>query len=472
MRTRFAVLAVLAVGIMGASAGAAGADWASAVEVPGTASLNIGGYAQVTSVSCATASVCVAGGWYKDGSGYVKPFVAGETDGVWGHAVEVPGIEALNDGDSEVTSVSCAAEDGCGAGGFYADRPGHYQAFVVDQTDGVWGDAVEVSAKPDLIFRGGVVTSVSCAAPGACVAGGSYTSRPRHNQAFAIVETDGHWGHAIRVRGMILLNRGHDARVNSVSCLVAGDCVLGGHYTNRSGNYEAFVGKLKDSHWRRAVEVPGTAALNRGQDARAGAEVNSVSCAGVGACASGGYYVGESGHLKAFVLTEAHGRWARAITMPGTESLNSGDVSVNSVSCAAGGACAAGGFLTRRNSVAQQAFVVSLNHGHWDRVVEVPGLAALNVAGAAEVTSISCAAPGACVAGGRYQDGSGHYQAFVVSESNGHWGSAVQVPGIAGLNNGDSQVNAISCAAGGPCVAGGTYQDGSGSYQAFVGTGP
>jgi hypothetical protein len=271
---------------------------------------------------------------------------------------------------------------------------------------------------------------------------------------------------------MVALNRGHDAGVNSVSCVAAGDCVVGGHYTNRAGSYEAFVGSLKEGHWRRAVEVPGTAALNRGRGGRAGAEVTSVSCAGAGACASGGYYVGEPGHLKAFVASEMHGRWGRAITVPGTASLNSGDVTVKSVSCAAGGACVAGGFLTRRNSVAQQAFVVSAHHGRWDRAVEVPGLAALNVSGAAQVTSVSCAAPGACVAGGRYQDGSGHYQAFVVSETNGHWGSAVQLPGIAALNHGDSQVSAVSCAVAGSCVAGGTYQDDSNGYQAFVASGP
>src|SRR6516162_10227557 len=101
MRTRFVSLALLAAGIVGASAGAAGAGWNGAIEVPGTASLNTGGYAEVTSVSCATASWCAAGGWYKDGSGHVKPFVAGETNGVWGDAVEMPGIETLNHGDAE-----------------------------------------------------------------------------------------------------------------------------------------------------------------------------------------------------------------------------------------------------------------------------------------------------------------------------------------------------------------------------------
>jgi hypothetical protein len=180
--------------------------------------------------------------------------------------------------------------------------------------------------------------------------------------------------------------------------------------------------------------------------------------------------VGAPGHVKAFVGSERHGRWVRAITVPGTARLNSGDVAVSSVSCAARGACVAGGFLTRRGSVGQQAFVVSSNHGRWGRAVKVPGLAALNASGAAEVRTVACAAAGACVAGGRYQDGEGYYQAFVVGETNGYWATARQVPGIAALNSGDSQVNAVACATGGPCVAGGTYQDDSQGYQAFVAT--
>ena len=49
---------------------------------------------------------------------------------------------------------------------------------------------------------------------------------------------------------------------------------------------------------------------------------------------------------------------------------------------------------------------------------------------------MSCASAGNCSAGGYYTDGAGHEQAFVVSEVNGTWGTAIEVPGTAALNAG------------------------------------
>jgi hypothetical protein len=72
-------------------------------------------------------------------------------------------------------------------------------------------------------------------------------------------------------------------------------------------------------------------------------------------------------------------------------------------------------------------------------------------------------------AGGFYSDGSGHAQALVASEVSGKWRAAIEVPGSATLNaDGNAEVNAVSCAAAGTCVAGGFYADSSNNDQAFV----
>ena len=480
MRTRFVLLgpfAVLVAAVVSASAGAFAAGWGRAIDVPGTASLNSGGYAQVTSVSCGAASVCVAGGWYEDASGSVQAFVVNEKYGRWRHAIEVPGTRALNEGHdeaatAEVTSVSCRAAGACAAGGFYTDGSNDYQAFVVTETRGRWGHAIEV---PGVAALGSgeyaEVNSVSCGAPGACVAGGDYSGVHHHVHAFVVAETRGRWSKAMRVRGTTALNRGPgDARVNSVSCGAPGDCVVGGRYTDGSGNYQAFVESLTNGHWGWAVEVPGTAALNRGVPGNgyADAEVSSVSCAEAGACAAGGYYTSGFGSSRAFVVSETHGHWGQAVGLPDTVILSTGDARVNSVSCAAAGVCAAGGYYTDLSGD-QQSFVVSSKHGRWGFA-----LAVLGSEHYAAVNAVSCGAVGVCVAGGRYRDAFGHQQAFVVSEAPGHWGHAIRVPGTSVLNRGDAQVNAVSCAAVGPCAAGGTYQDGtggkdgSGGYQAFI----
>jgi hypothetical protein len=99
------------------AAGTAG-TWGPAKEVPGTGTLNAGGGAQVVSLSCAPAGGCAAGGFYTDASGHHEAFVGDELNGVWGQALEVPSIAALNaDGVAQVTSLSCASAGNCTAGG-------------------------------------------------------------------------------------------------------------------------------------------------------------------------------------------------------------------------------------------------------------------------------------------------------------------------------------------------------------------
>jgi hypothetical protein len=62
-------------------------------------------------------------------------------------------------------------------------------------------------------------------------------------------------------------------------------------------------------------------------------------------------------------------------------------------------------------------------------------------------------------------------QAFVVSEVNGTWGTATQLPGTGALNSGGNAfVESVSCTAAGKCGAGGGYTGSSGNRQAFVAT--
>jgi hypothetical protein len=62
-------------------------------------------------------------------------FVAVELDGQWGKAVEVPGLGTLNKGGgASVSSVSCPRTGACAAGGYYTIRGGAFEAFVVSQT--------------------------------------------------------------------------------------------------------------------------------------------------------------------------------------------------------------------------------------------------------------------------------------------------------------------------------------------------
>src|SRR5262249_23719785 len=162
-------------------------------EVPGSAALNSGGEAEVDDVSCAASGACTAAGSYKDAYGDYQAFVVDETSGAWGTAVEVPGLAALNIGGfARSDSVSAGAAGTCAAGGYYADGYGKFQTFVVDETSGSWGTAVEVPGSAAL-NKGGVAWGIalSCAASGMCAAGGFYTDKSGHFRPFVADEASG-----------------------------------------------------------------------------------------------------------------------------------------------------------------------------------------------------------------------------------------------------------------------------------------
>src|SRR5215472_2288644 len=192
-----------------------------------------------------------------------------------------------------------------------------------------------------------LAAAVWCAAPLAATGAAAAGSWRPGGEA---VISAGVWRKAIEVPGTAVLNAGGTAGVNSVSCSSAGDCAAGGQYTDRSGHAQAFVASERNGTWHKAIEVPGTAALNAGADQARGADVTSVSCSSGGNCAAGGGYDDRSGHGQAFVASERNGTWRKAIEVPGTAALNvGGSAVVDSVSCGLAGNCAAGGFYTDRS---------------------------------------------------------------------------------------------------------------------------
>src|SRR5215472_8181258 len=85
----------------------------------------------------------------------------------------------------------------------------------------------------------------------------------------------------------------------AVAGAAAGGCAAGGQYRALHHHFPAFVVSEAGGRWRKAIEVPGTAAVNTGGDAA----IESVSCPAAGSCAAGGFYIDGSGNEQAFVVT-------------------------------------------------------------------------------------------------------------------------------------------------------------------------
>ena len=441
-----------------------GGAWGPAEEVPGTAALNSGGNAGVNSVSCASAGTCSAGGWYATSPGVHQAFVISQVNGIWGTATEVPGTAALNTGGfALINSVSCTSAGNCGAAGQYLDSSLHYQALVASQVHGTWRSAIEVPGTAAL-NAGGFAGAfpLSCASAGHCAAGGFYEDGSGHFHGFLASQVHGKWGTAIQAPGTA-----GGGFVVSVSCAPAGPCTAAGNYNDSSGHSQAFVVTQVHGTWGNARQVPGTAALNTGGSA----SLNSVSCPSAGNCSAGGTHTDSAGHRQAFVDSQVHGAWHTAEEIPGFATLNTGGFAVfhaGSMSCASAGNCTAGGTYTD-SAGHTQVFLVSQVNGTWHAAEQIPGTAALNQGGSAGFGSVSCAWAGRCDAGGQYTDSACHTQVFVVSQIRQTWGTAREVPGTPALNQGgNAKINTVSCAPAGTCTAGGGYADNSSHQQAFI----
>lgn len=444
----------------------AGGTWNNAVEVAGTAVLNVGGNGEINAMSCTSAGNCSAIGTYGDTANGTQAFVVDETHGTWGSAQEIPGYGALNAGDNAglILAISCSSPGNCGAGGSYADSSTYSEAFVVNEINGTWGSATGI---PGFATSGSVgvistVVTVSCSANGDCSAGGTYADDSGDVQAFVVDESNGTWGTAQEVPGSGALNAGNLALVSAIDCSSPGNCGAGGIYTDASKDTQSFVVNETGGTWGSAEELPGSAALNVG----GAGGVGVISCPSSGNCGVGGAYVDASKIDQSFVANELNGTWGSATEIIGVN--DSGASALSSLVCNSPGNCAAGGGYNDANNFTQ-AFVDTESDGGWENSIEVPNTSLLNVSGNSVVESVACSAYGYCTAGGYYTDGSHNQQAFVVNETNGAWANAIEIPGTGALNaTGAAATTSMSCSVDGSCSVGGFYQDAANDDQAFV----
>jgi len=330
--------------------------WHAATAVPGIVALDHGGNADLGSVSCTSPGNCSAGGGYSSSTGIGQAFVVDEIHGIWHTAVAVPGITGLNHGRAAIASISCVSPGNCSAGGQYQDNVGRTQVFAVSEVNGTWHKAIAIPGSAGLNAGGfAVVASVSCASVGNCSAGGIYTDGSKHVQAFIVNEVNGSWHNAIKVPGTTALEQGGGAGLNSVSCASVGNCSAGGYY-----NSGAFVVNEVNGSLHHAIKVPGTVAV----DQYSVGGVAAVSCAAPGNCSAGGTFRSPQDPLQkedSFVVNEVNGTWHTAIAVPGLARLSqSGSAHFYALSCGAVANCSAGGIYDFADNPAnEQAFLVS-----------------------------------------------------------------------------------------------------------------
>jgi hypothetical protein len=431
-------------------------------------------------MACTSPGNCVAGG-PADGSGAEAAWLVSQVHGVWGRVRAIRGL-ATSKGLkplSSLAALSCPSAGNCVAVGSYRNRSLHRQAFIVAQRHGAWGKAIAVPGLASLNKFAAGLTGLSCPTAGNCGAGGFYQTRSRRTAVFLISEVRGVWSHPVTPPGIAALPGEVPAvglpfgvGIGPISCPTPGNCGVIGTYPIRLkfGNIGGFVINQVHGKWGHAIAIPGLPALNQGHDAG----LDAISCPAPGNCGAVGTYAEADGTYEMFVVNEVHGAWTRAIEIPGTARFST--LTLATISCSSASSCEGAGNLEGGASDQDNdnhAFVVSQVNGTWNKAIEVPGLAQLDKADNSAVVSLSCSSAGNCGAAGFYASAIPvSYpleQAFLVNQVNGVWEKPIEVPGTGPFNTGgNAAATAISCPATNRCSAGGFYKVKKSGLRTFV----
>ena len=267
----FAVLsaAVVVLSVNLITSATAGADpyWTNAIELPGLATLNQTA-AATGPIVCTSSGNCVSGGGYTDGVTNVQAFLSQETNGVWSSAVEIGA--ALNVGGfAQVTAISCPVAGSCTAVGEYSDNSSIGHTFVISQTNGTWGYPTEVPDFTTLAFEdGSVMNSLSCTSVTTCVGAGTYSDHATSiSQPIIYTETNGVWAVPVEALGAAAANPSGQTVVGDLDCTSPTTCVVGGDFFNLTAPNE-FLRAVPVGGEERCVGERGKRAGGRGPHPR------------------------------------------------------------------------------------------------------------------------------------------------------------------------------------------------------------
>ena len=406
-------------------------------------------FGQLSSVACPPSGSCVAVGAYGPGEASgSNAMVVSESDGVWNQASEIvpPSSPAVFE-EARLDSVACPATGSCVAVGTYASGG---DAMVVSESDGVWGQAIEL--------HGIVPWSIACRAPGWCVAIGGPPGGS--TEIVGVIESDGVWGQPQAI--VLPANYAPDGGVElaPLACQVSGQCVAVGSYTNISHQQRALGVSESNGTWT-ASEIRSLPDL--GDTVR----LYSIACPASGPCVADGLA------LVAFGVSENNGEWSEASPIAPPPDPLANETTLYSAACPGSGQCFAVGY-DETDSSGTNAVVVGASGGVWGQAREIAPPPNAASRSDAHLRQVACSESDSCVAIGEYSDSSGFSQAMAVTETGGQWGPASEItapPTTSNNQNGDrANLALLACPAVGTCAALGSYQDEAGIWLMAAGT--
>ena len=371
--------------------------------------------ATVNSVSCWGLNDCVGVGSFRTSAGN-QLLIGTEVAGTWssGPRVSLPSDRAwswtkLPGPITELTSVSCPTASTCVAVGSYLTSSG-FEPLVAIETQGHWSNALRISlpGTAALTSQQSALLAVNCASAISCVAVGTFLDSNSNQLPFSVTSNNDVWSAAqIPLLPSGAVNSDQVSELTSVSCPNVGNCNAVGSFINQSG-YAAMVLSLRANHWASAsIAVTIVEPSNAISPANAQATtLNAISCLTVSSCVSVGQFATTSGYSPMGV-TSSNFIWTQAqqIAAP-TMSKPSGALfgGLNALSCVPGNCLAVG---TYGDAVSNFGFRSEWTGTLWtsSSVAQVPSDVVSN--GASELNATQCFTATACVQVGSYLTSSG-----------------------------------------------------------------
>jgi hypothetical protein len=434
--------------------------------------------ANLAGISCPAAGGCAAAGWYYDTSGDSQALIEQQSGNSWTAVqVSLASLPSISSHPLQgFEDISCASAGNCVAVGSYLDAANDDQGLVDTEVGGTWsvselplGGLPNTSGNPEIDLN-----SVACPAAGACVAVGDYRDSAGHQQALIATDSGGTWvAHEADLTNFSTYSNPY-GRLMSVACSSVGNCAAIGSYRDSGDATDALIETEVNGTW--STDQPD---LSKIADATGtpGDGIDAVACPAGGGCAAVGYYRSTAGFDRPMLLTESGTAWAPAAAalLPANADPTHQNAELSSVSCPAPGGCTAvGNYLAASSTIGgEQPFAVTETAGKWASGAELDDPQGASGNARAYMLGVSCSNPGSCLAVGRYDDTSGDNDVLVARLSAGSWSTAgVQQPSLIGLF--PIAYGTVSCTTAGYCaIAGATLSwTGSDDYIPFLLDGP
>ncbi len=358
---------------LGAPAAAASLDWS----IEPTPNQRGASYSELEGVSCSSVRACAAVGYYRRGQTFS---MAERWNGKKWTIERTPNPSGAT--YSALAGVTCTTPRACTAVGSYQERSERFT--LAERWNGTeW--TVERTPNPSGATYS-ALAGVTCTAPRACVAVGSYENDSGKHVTLAEAWNGEQWN---------ITPTPNPGRVASflfgLSCTSSRACTAVGYYLRGAVKVAAFAERWNGKRWMiESMPMPAEAVKTL---------LYGVSCTTANACTAVGSYEDRAGRSLTLAERWNGKRWTIEFTPTPAGAVAS---VLYSVSCSAASVCSAVG--PYRNSGGKQSTLAERWNGDRWSVQHTPSLTGAILSC---LYGLACTPKGACTAVGHYKNRTG-----------------------------------------------------------------